>query len=52
MTSVPLVQLLDELGRPYDFVVSGDPRTYKDLAKPAGLRFISGYADGVGVTRT
>jgi glycerophosphoryl diester phosphodiesterase len=51
MTSVPLVQLLDELGRPYDFVVNGDPRTYKDLAKPAGLRFISGYADGVGVNK-
>jgi glycerophosphoryl diester phosphodiesterase len=51
MTDVPLVQLLDELGRPYDFVVSGDPRTYKDLATPAGLRFISDYADGVGVNK-
>jgi glycerophosphoryl diester phosphodiesterase len=51
LTPVPLVQLLDELGRPYDFVVSGDPRTYKDLAKPAGLRFISSYADGVGVNK-
>jgi glycerophosphoryl diester phosphodiesterase len=34
-TRLPLVQLLDELGRPYDLVVSGDPRTYKDLATPA-----------------
>ena len=48
MTQVPLVQLLSDVGRPYDFVVSGDPRTYADLATPTGLRFISGYADGIG----
>ena len=48
MTRVPLVQLLDAVGRPYDFVVNGDPRTYADLATPAGLDFISGYADGIG----
>ena len=48
MTGVRIVQLLDAVGRPYDFVVSGDPRTYADLATPAGLRFISGYADGIG----
>jgi glycerophosphoryl diester phosphodiesterase len=48
MTKVPLIQLLDELGRPFDFVVSGDPRTYKDLAKPAGLAEIATYARGIG----
>jgi glycerophosphoryl diester phosphodiesterase len=48
MTSVPLVQLLDAVGRPDDFVVNGDPRTYADLATPTGLDFISGYADGIG----
>jgi glycerophosphoryl diester phosphodiesterase len=48
MTTVPLVQLLDAVGRPYDFVVNGDPRTYADLATSAGLAFISGYADGIG----
>jgi glycerophosphoryl diester phosphodiesterase len=47
-TRLPLVQLLDENGRPYDFAVSGDPRTYKDLAIPAGLAEIAGYADGIG----
>jgi glycerophosphoryl diester phosphodiesterase len=50
-TRLPLVQLLDELGRPYDFVVSGDPRTYKDLATPAGLAEIASYADGVGTNK-
>jgi glycerophosphoryl diester phosphodiesterase len=48
MTAVPIVQLLDAVGRPYDFVVNGDPRTYADLATPAGLAFISRYADGIG----
>ena len=48
MTRVPLVQLLDELGKPFDFVQSGDPRTYADLAKPAGLEEIATYARGIG----
>jgi glycerophosphoryl diester phosphodiesterase len=30
-------------------VVSGDPRTYRDLAQPAGLAEIATYAQGVGV---
>jgi glycerophosphoryl diester phosphodiesterase len=50
-TRLGLVQLLDELGRPYDLVVSGDPRTYKDLASPAGLAEIAGYAQGVGTNK-
>jgi glycerophosphoryl diester phosphodiesterase len=29
-------------------VASGDPRTYADLAKPAGLADICSYANGVG----
>ena len=49
---VPLVQLLSRPNaRPYDFVVSGDPRTYGDLATPAGLRSIARYADGVGPSK-
>jgi glycerophosphoryl diester phosphodiesterase len=51
MTRVPLAQLLDATGRPYDFVVAGDPRTYADLATPEGLEEIAGYADGVGVNK-
>jgi glycerophosphoryl diester phosphodiesterase len=49
MTRVPLVQLINASGRPWDFVASGDPRSYADLAKPAGLAEIRSYADGVGV---
>ena len=43
---VKLAQLLDASGRPYDFVVAGDPRTYADLATPVGLAWIARYADG------
>ncbi len=49
---VPLVQLFGgKAQRPYDFVASGDTRTYADLATPAGLRRIAAYADGVGPSK-
>jgi glycerophosphoryl diester phosphodiesterase len=51
MTDLPLVQLLDAVGRPFDFTAAGDPRTYADLAKPAGLAEIASYAAGVGVNK-
>ena len=34
--------------QPYDFVVSKDTRTFKDLVTSTGLAFIKTYADGVG----
>jgi glycerophosphoryl diester phosphodiesterase len=46
-----LVQLIDAAGAPYDLLAAGDPRTYSDLVKPAGLRWIARYADGVGVAK-
>ena len=42
------VQLLSAAGAPYDFVAAGDPRTYADLATPAGLAAVARYADGIG----
>ena len=45
------MQLLNETGQPYDFAVAGDPRTYADLAQPAGLAEIATYASGIGVTK-
>ena len=60
LTRVRLVQLIDandvrldgtidsDNYGPYDFKVSGDPRTYADLVTPAGLAEIATYADGVG----
>jgi len=51
MTRLPLVQLVDAAGAPFDFIATGDPRTYADLATPAGLREIASYADGIGVNK-
>ncbi len=48
LTRVPLVQLLNGSGKPYDFVVSGDARTYADLTQPQNLKEIATYAQGVG----
>ncbi len=55
---IPLIQLLDaddvaldgsliEI-RPYDFVVSGDTRTYADIRSPEGLAEVATYASGIG----
>jgi len=51
VTRVPLVQLVDASGAPYDFVASGDPRTYRDLITPEGLAWVATYADGVGANK-
>jgi glycerophosphoryl diester phosphodiesterase len=48
LTRLPLVQLIEATGAPYDLVRCGDPRTYADLLKPAGLEEIATYASGIG----
>ncbi|GAA0596175.1 glycerophosphodiester phosphodiesterase [Kribbella sandramycini] len=45
---VPLVQLTDAEGQPYDFTVAGDKRTYADITSPKGLREVARYASGLG----
>ena len=47
-TGVRLVQLMEAQGQPYDLTRRGDPRTYADLATPAGLVEIATYADAIG----
>ncbi|AZQ70815.1 glycerophosphodiester phosphodiesterase [Streptomyces abikoensis] len=45
----PKVLLLDDLPtRPWDFVEANDPRTVADLITPKGLKWISGFAQGIG----
>ncbi|PSM39869.1 glycerophosphodiester phosphodiesterase [Streptomyces dioscori] len=47
----PLAVLLSAVNtRPWDFVETGDPRTVADLVKPAGLKWIASYAQGIGPT--
>ena len=49
---VNLVQLTSATGAPYDFVATGDPRTYAELTTPAGLRQVARYADVLGPDKT
>jgi glycerophosphoryl diester phosphodiesterase len=49
MVTVPLVQLVDAEGAPYDRVLAGVEGTYADMLTPDGLREVAGYAAGVGV---
>lgn len=51
LTELPLIQLVNDSGKPYDFVLAGDPRSYADLITPAGLVEIAGYAYGIGVNK-
>ncbi|WP_413172113.1 glycerophosphodiester phosphodiesterase [Anabaena azotica] len=50
-TDLPLVQLINDCGKPYDFITSHDNRTYQDLIKTAGLKEISQYAQAIGVNK-
>lgn len=43
---------IDASGAPYDFRVKGDPRTYDDLVKPEGLRFVASFADWASVEKS
>jgi glycerophosphoryl diester phosphodiesterase len=51
MTQLPLVQLLEAEGAPYDFVAKHDPRTYADMMTPAGLAEIASYAQAIGPSK-
>ncbi len=50
-TDLPLVQLLNDSGKPYDFVINGDSRTYADLITVSGLAEIAKYAQAIGVNK-
>jgi len=48
MTELPIVQLMEDEGGPFDFIVKGDRRTYRDMITPDGLAEIATYATGIG----
>lgn len=51
LVATPRVVLLSgPKERPWDFVEAGDPRTVADLVKPAGLKWIASFAQGIGPT--
>ncbi|HUQ12260.1 MAG TPA: glycerophosphodiester phosphodiesterase [Steroidobacteraceae bacterium] len=47
-TDLPIVQLLEPSGQPFDFALAGDPRSYVDMMTDAGLAEIARYADAIG----
>jgi glycerophosphoryl diester phosphodiesterase len=47
-TDLPLVQLVAPTGQPFDFTLTGDKRSYRDLMTDAGLAEIAAYADAIG----
>lgn len=49
LTNLPLVQLINNCGKPYDFIVNDDSRTYEDLITLQELAKISNYAQGISV---
>ncbi|MFB2768962.1 esterase-like activity of phytase family protein [Pelatocladus sp. BLCC-F211] len=48
---IPLVQLIDGSGSPYDYIYQGIGKTYADLITPDGLTEIATYAEGIGPSK-
>lgn len=46
--SLPLIQLVDRDGAPYDTVAAGAPRACRELLSSTGLAEIARYAHGIG----
>ena len=51
-TPLPLIQLMDRKGAPYDLVAARDLRTYAMLTSAAELATIAEYADGIGPNKS
>ncbi len=49
LTRVPLVQLVDASGQPYDAAHAGTHQSYADLLTPSGLQELAGYVSAIGV---
>jgi glycerophosphoryl diester phosphodiesterase len=51
-TRLPIVQLIEASGAPFDFVAAGDRRMYADLIAPKGLADIAKYANAIGPNKS
>ncbi|WP_313406022.1 glycerophosphodiester phosphodiesterase family protein [Aeromicrobium sp.] len=51
-TPLPLVQLMERKGAPYDLAATYDPRDYPALTAPAELARIAEYAQGIGPNKS
>jgi glycerophosphoryl diester phosphodiesterase len=52
LTQLPLVQLIEAVGAPFDLLRSGDSRTYADLITPKGLEEVAAYASCIGPAKS
>jgi len=52
LTPLPLIQLMERKGGPYDLVATYDPRDYEALTHPAELARIAEYAQGIGPNKS
>lgn len=52
LTELPLVQLIEAAGAPYDCIAGGEARTYADLLTPRGLEEIASYASCIGPAKS
>jgi glycerophosphoryl diester phosphodiesterase len=52
MTRLPLVQLIEDSGAPFDLTVAKDARTYADLISAQGLKEIARYAQAIGPAKS
>ncbi|HWF99617.1 MAG TPA: glycerophosphodiester phosphodiesterase [Steroidobacteraceae bacterium] len=52
LTDLPLVQLIEAVGTPYDLLAGGDASTYADLLTPSGLEQIAAYATCIGPAKS
>ncbi|BAZ41811.1 glycerophosphoryl diester phosphodiesterase [Calothrix sp. NIES-4101] len=50
-TDLPLVQLLNDNGQPYDFTIKGNTYNYRDFVTVEGLKKIANYAQAIGVNK-
>ncbi len=52
MTQLPLVQLIEDSGAPFDLAATHDARSYADLLTPQGLKDIASYAQAIGPAKS
>lgn len=52
MTELPLVQLIEAAGQPFDWAAAGVLQGYADMLTPAGLAAIASYAQAIGPNKS
>jgi glycerophosphoryl diester phosphodiesterase len=52
LSQLPLVQLIEARGAPFDLTAAGDRRTYADMMSAAGLKEIARYAGTIGAHKS